>query len=720
MSSDPITTESSDESEIERLRPSSQKAIDEQESIGTENEVDKEIKDEQYSDFKTKIEILVQLGENGLRSCVLSDCYTTDRPGMHLEILPKIIFEAVDDEASPEEVEVQKPIFRQTVDQGTQASIEYKSSKAQTLRRRLVNSWSQYEPRLFTEEEIQNHLNHLSFQTFRERTEKSILGSLVQNSIADSFFWDLTSLYDEESIQDEEQNLVISGSFSCTESKEHDRMISSINWHPLCKDIFVTSTISCSTHEKRLENLLGLQSDTILFFMWNARNQFFPNVVLEYFDDLTIMKFNPSKPNLLAAGSLSGQLILWDVKQEIYNKEYSIDSFNSTDGFTPPNVRCCAVSSMDHAHKYGITDLLWVPSSVEISAKGEIVKNAPSGFQLVTCGLDGSLHFWDLRMGFQSKPGNPFPKKFNHLNGTWEPFHSVEVVSQESRKRKSLTHFILRNYTVPATEDDEDITEDEYLKSEFYAGCDDGQLLCGNYKLKRDESGKFITEQPEYFNSILEGAVTVLTCSPFISDIFLSAGGKTIAIWEHKIKSAPVYCRERNAYITSGQWSPTRPALFLLGFQDGSIEVWDLLSNLYQPSVICFMSTSAITSVSIQSLTENEHIIVAGDSKGVAYSMNLLPSFWIPQENELEKIQQMINKEVNKILERSQPISEDSKSPKEIPEKKPSKNLEDSIKTEVTDETLLTKSYEEFLSLQEQELKKMSLNLEDEDVLSNE
>ncbi|GBL75127.1 hypothetical protein AVEN_79816-1, partial [Araneus ventricosus] len=91
---------------------------------------------------------------------------------MHLEILPKIIFEAVDDEASPEEVEVQKPIFRQTVDQGTQASIEYKSSKAQTLRRRLVNSWSQYEPRLFTEEEIQNHLNQLSFQTFRERTEK--------------------------------------------------------------------------------------------------------------------------------------------------------------------------------------------------------------------------------------------------------------------------------------------------------------------------------------------------------------------------------------------------------------------------------------------------------------------------------------------------------------------------------------------------------------------
>ncbi|KAF8767130.1 WD repeat-containing protein 63 [Argiope bruennichi] len=390
---------------------------------------------------------------------------------------------------------------------------------------------------------------------------------------------------------------------------------------------------------------------------------------------------------------------------------------------TPPIIRCCATSSMDHVHKYGISDLLWVPPDIEISAKGEIIKNAASGYQIITCGLDGFLHFWDLRMGFQSKPGNPFPKKFNHLNGTWEPFHSVEVFSQESRKRKSLTCFMLRNYCIPPTEDNGDITEDEFLKSEFYAGCDDGQILCGNFKLKRDESGKFITEQPKYFSSTLTGAVTVLTCSPFVSDIFLSAGGKTIEIWKNNIKSGPLYLRERNAYITSGQWSPTRPALFLLGFQDGSIEVWDLLSNLYQPSVIRFMSTSAITSVCIQSLTGNEHIVVAGDSKGVVYSMNLLPRFWILKENELLKVQQMIEKEANRILKGIQPLFEESKISEKIPEhlKETSKIPDDSMKHEVTDEIILANSYEEFLTLQEQELKNVTLNLqEDEALLSNE
>ncbi|KAF8767173.1 hypothetical protein HNY73_020164 [Argiope bruennichi] len=73
MSSDPITTDSSDESEIEKLKQQSQMAIDEHESIETENEIDKEIKDEQYSDFKTKIEILNQTSKYQALECIFSD-----------------------------------------------------------------------------------------------------------------------------------------------------------------------------------------------------------------------------------------------------------------------------------------------------------------------------------------------------------------------------------------------------------------------------------------------------------------------------------------------------------------------------------------------------------------------------------------------------------------------------------------------------------------------
>ncbi|PRD28525.1 UNVERIFIED_CONTAM: WD repeat-containing protein 63 [Trichonephila clavipes] len=116
-------------------------------------------------------------------------------------------------------------------------------------------------------------------------------------------------------------------------------------------------------------------------------------LLLEYFDDISVIKFNPVKPNLLAAGSLSGQLVLWDVKPDTYMSESDDNNkFNSLAGFmTPPVARCIAISSMDHMHKYGITDLLWVPPSVEISFRGDIVKDAPGGFQIITSGLDGQV-----------------------------------------------------------------------------------------------------------------------------------------------------------------------------------------------------------------------------------------------------------------------------------------------------------------------------------------
>ncbi|GFS36852.1 WD repeat-containing protein 63 [Trichonephila inaurata madagascariensis] len=590
-----------------------QKSIQEIERI--DSEIDKEVKDEQYDDFKTKIEILVQVGKDELRSCTLTDCYTTDRPGLHLEILPKVIFEAVDGETSVEEIDVQKPIFRQTVDQGTQASIEYKSSKAQTLRRRMVNSWSQYEPRLFTEQDIESHLNQPSFQIFRENTEESILESLVQNSIADSFFWDLTSLYDEETTtEDEEKHLIL---------------------------------------------------------------------LLEYFDDISVIKFNPVKPNLLAAGSLSGQLVLWDVKPDTYMTESDDnDKFNSLAGFTtPPVARCIAIGSMDHMHKYGITDLLWVPPNVEISFRGDIVKDAPGGFQIITSGLDGQ----------------------------------IQVLPPEGKKSLSLTCFVLRETHESINNENEN---KPYPTSEFYAGCDDGKLLCGSFKLVRDDAGKYVVQQPEYFKSSLGGAITVLACSPFINDVLLSTGGKTIAIWKHNIKKSldisSNICtwRVRNAYITSGQWSPTKPALFLLGLQDGSIEIWDLACNLYEPCASSFISTSAIKSVSIQSLNENEHIVAAGDSKGIVYTMNLLPRFWTPGENELQKICQLIETETNRILKQTAASPVALETPKKQIEKKPSKKiqLEDDAKTE---ETAMDDNFKEFLKLQKTELIAMGL-LEEE------
>lgn len=56
-------------------------------------------------------------------------------------------------------------------------------------------------------------------------------------------------------------------------------------------------------------------------------------------------------------------------------------------------------------------------------------------------------------------------------------------------------------------------------------------------------------------------------------------------------------------YITSAEWSNTRPALFILGYADGCIEMWDFLHNFYEPYLISYVSAAAITALSVQSLS---------------------------------------------------------------------------------------------------------------------
>ncbi|GIX76893.1 WD repeat-containing protein 63, partial [Caerostris extrusa] len=182
--------------------------------------------------------------------------------------------------------------------------------------------------------------------------------------------------------------------------------------------------------------------------------------------------------------------------------------------------------------------------------------------------------------------------------------------------------------------------------------------------------------------------------------------------------NVPVYLRERRAYITSGQWSPTRPALFLLGFQDGSIEVWDLLQNHYYPFVKLFMATSPIKFLSIQSMTENQHLVAAGDSKGIVYTMDLLPSLWIPTENELEKVNQMIEKKSPQDTETQSPESIGEPAVPEripVPEHKPPTQLEE---VQLGEEEVMTSSHGEFSTLEKEAL--TFLDMAEEEIIISE
>ncbi len=49
--------------------------------------------------------------------------------------------------------------------------------------------------------------------------------------------------------------------------------------------------------------------------------------------------------------------------------------------------------------------------------------------------------------------------------------------------------------------------------------------------------------------------------------------------------------------LTSGHWSNTRPAVFYITKQDGTLDVWDLLDRTHEPSMSQSISPAPITCI---------------------------------------------------------------------------------------------------------------------------
>lgn len=66
--------------------------------------------------------------------------------------------------------------------------------------------------------------------------------------------------------------------------------------------------------------------------------------------------------------------------------------------------------------------------------------------------------------------------------------------------------------------------------------------------------------------------------------------------------------RSSDSYLTTGCWSPSRPAVVYVGLVDGTVEIWDLLEATHQPSMIVHASSSQITSMEFWKLKSTNAI----------------------------------------------------------------------------------------------------------------
>ena len=184
-------------------------------------------------------------------------------------------------------------------------------------------------------------------------------------------------------------------------------------------------------------------------------------MVLEAPEDVCTFQIHPTESNIIVAGCINGQIVLWDISEFQDRLQSSRKGENETNettqGVHTPTVRFAIVSSIEASHRAPVTDIRWLPKHFEIANNGEVVENGENGDkQLVTSSLDGTVAFWDLR----------FKKDWKSLDLAWRPFIRIPITAMDNSYDYSVTRVSLQTV----------FHEEGKLKVFLFVYCRDNKL----------------------------------------------------------------------------------------------------------------------------------------------------------------------------------------------------------------------------------------------------
>ncbi|XP_020844390.1 dynein axonemal intermediate chain 3 isoform X2 [Phascolarctos cinereus] len=513
------------------------------------------------------------------------------------------------------------------------------------------NATTQYMPREFSKEERETLLQSKDLKDFLNSVSLSVEAALQQNEIMNVFIDDWKVLAEEEATFGDKTDSHLKEYQSFTDLHNiKDKTITCICWHPTIYGLIAVSIAERLSYEERVQfsGKLLLQPSLILF--WSFSDPIHPQLMLQSPDDIFCFRFCPSNPNIIAGGCINGQVVLWDIsahserivhvkgsgstsKKAVLKPIFLLEPDSNKDA---PYVRHCAVSSIEYGHKKLVTDIHWLTDNFEVNRMGYAFENR-SGIccQLVTCSIDCTIYFWDIRP--TRPPPIPTDKKkeetvevphdvpstFLHLDLSWRPHIRITLAKSGTTLDHCPVKLSLRNESLNYQVQDAQILqqkaqiagEDPYhnlesglakilkpiedYNTKFFVGTEDGEVIYTDWRMERDhDSGRLISQKPLNRYAVHDGSINTVQRSPFYQDIVLTIGGWNVAIWKEGVSQGPLLLSACSTKMyTSGHWSLTRPAVFFVGKEDGYIDIWDLLEKTHEPAHtqnICITSITYI------------------------------------------------------------------------------------------------------------------------------
>lgn len=529
---------------------------------------------------------------------------------------------------------------RKELEIGIQAVKEMATSSCQTTWFRPVNASVQYS----SDDFMKDNENEMGFELiddlslFLTTVSQMMEEALQTNETVDIFKEEFANLGEEE---------IGFGSKSNSNIKEvrnfHDvtytkgKRIEWVEWVPDSTEMLACSCCDNSPFQERLENSGKAGVSTIL--LWSFQDSLAPHAILLSPWEVPVFKFCPSDRQYLVGGLSSGQLIIWkltdlDFGHKNLEKRAAIDEEK---GSTIAQITHRQVSVIDESHKKPVLAIEFLPPTLEIERRGRAHEKSSSDgackYFLTTAG-DGQVMIWDFQALIDSLNDNDF---------FWKPIHKIQLQRQDSGTEMGLCQLL---YCKDRKDD-----KGNPLLTNFYASTEEGELIFGDWAARAEEDRK-----PEFCKRMFTVSKTFrpmlsLERSPFFPDILLGVTDWAFYLWKDGVKEHLFQSCSSSNYFTRGVWSPTRPAVILLGRLDGGLDIWDFSDQSHKASLFHPVTSVAVSSMIFLSCTNpnEEQKLAIGDEHGHLHVLNMPKNLVKQTGRELDAMKKFLEREEARV-----------------------------------------------------------------------
>jgi WD40 repeat protein len=545
---------------------------------------------------------------------------------------------------------------------------------------------------------------------FLRRVLPDIEESLQHNETVDIFRDALSGIGEDDSAVGSKMNSALKEIRNFTDLDSKNKSLACIDWHPTREGVIGVSVCKNLNFDERVK--VSGQVDTAFIIVWEFAEWIHPMLALQSPHECFSFAFNPTQPNIVCAGLLSGQAAIWDMTdrmESIANKkkakgQQQQDEDDEEAKAKQLPLQTTAISHIDTSHRRMVADCAWLAADAQVNVKGQILDAEHldgKSYQFMTIAGDGQALIWDIRYEDISAGKYPhiYKPKASHLDKpnkdgtiprpTWLPLFRMSVKRLEGVGELSLCKLLMNlsksNDSISSIKKGEEGEKNAEPKkqidtrSQLFCSSEEGDLVFVDWRARshgaraadeknsepgaangggNDDDHSDTPEFVQWMSKDHNRPSVSLAQSPFFPDLIVTASDWTFHLWKLNSPSqgnsdlAPIFTSpDASTYITTAKWSPTRPATLFVGKSDGCIDVWDFSDSSYKPSTTLETTPSRITSMEFltgKTANKKTQLLAVGDEQGSLHVFEMQRNLWRPLVKERTIMANFLAREIRR------------------------------------------------------------------------